>query len=370
LVPVAGLCAVVGALWWRASAADRQPGGTPDAAATVSTSIPEPPPSAAATAEPAPRTWRVVDAPEIDADCGTVGAAVRQASDGDIIEIACAEPRDNGPFVIEGKRLTIRAAEGFEPIVRCPDATLGTRDGGWCTVVSGTLTVQRVAFRLAGGATGAARPAIFCLRGTTALDCEDVAFATAGDAAASVWVRAERPGGERQEVRMASTRADGGAAFFESQGGGRLDLFWSGGRVVMPGRFLVAEGAERQAAAGVRVRMSLEDGLFACGDGFAALLDSPSLPLAPRLSVLAKSCRVLVPEGRPVLLQAGVGDAEAYRPAVEWIDAGSRYEGTGVLRRVDGAAERLEIDFASHPHPLAHESRIAEWPEAGGRGSD
>ena len=169
---------------------------------------------------------------------------------------------------------------------------------------------------------------------------------------------------------MAETRADGGAAVLESQGGGGLDLFWSGGTVVTPGRFLVAEGAERQGTVAGRIRMSLEDGLFACGDGFAALLDSPSLPLAPRLSVLAKSCRFLVPDGRPVLLQAGVGDAEAYRPAVEWIDAASRYEGSGVLRRVDGAAERFEIDFASHAQALDHESRIMEWPDAGGRRED
>jgi hypothetical protein len=272
LLPVAGLCAVVGTLWWRASDAGRQrikggPAAVTTAAAGLDANPGAEPPSA-----PVPRTWRVVDAPEVDADCGTVGAAVRQASDGDVIEIACAEPRDNGPFVIEGKRLTIRAAEGFEPVVRCPEAALSVRDGGWCTIVSGTLLVQRVAFRLAGGASGAARPAIFCLRGATTLDCEDVVFATAGDTMAAVWVRAERLGAERQEVRMTAARADGGAAFLESQGGGRLDLFCSGGRVVTPGRFLVAEGTERQRADGVRIRMSLEDGLFACGDGFAALL--------------------------------------------------------------------------------------------------
>ena len=70
------------------------------------------------------------------------------------------------------------------------------------------------------------------------------------------------------------------------------------------------------------------------------------------------------------LVTAGVGDAEAYRPAVEWIDAASRYEGSGVLRRVDGAAERFEIDFASHAQALDHESRIIEWPDAGGRRED
>jgi hypothetical protein len=369
LLPVAGLCAVVGSLWWRASDAGREATAGRLATAPLTVIGPDQQSAEVLPDEPVPRTWRVVDTPEVDADCSTVGEAVRQASDGDVVEIACAEPRDNGPFVIEGKRLTIRAAEGFDPLVRCPESALVSRDGGWCTIASGALAVQRVSFRLAGGSSGAARPAVFCLRGGATLDCEDVAFATAGDAAAAVWVRAERQGGERQEVRMTAVQADGGAAVVESRGDGRLDLFWSAGRAVLPGRFLVAEGAEQQGAAG-RIRMSLEDGLFACGDGFVALLDSPSLPLAPRLTVLAKSCRFLVPEGRPVLLQAGVGDAEAYRPAVEWIDAASRYEGSGVLRRIDGAAERFEIDFSSHPQALDHEPRIAEWPGAGGRDAD
>jgi hypothetical protein len=110
------------------------------------------------------------------------------------------------------------------------------------------------------------------------------------------------------------------------------------------------------------VRMTLDDGLFACGDGFACLLDSPSLPVAPRLQAFAKGCRFLVPEGRAVLQQSGVGDPEAYRPAVEWIDAASRYEGSGILRRIDGAAERFDIDFASQPQPFNHAATIDGWP--------
>ena len=161
---------------------------------------------------------------------------------------------------------------------------------------------------------------------------------------------------------MNDTRAEGGAAFLESKGGGRIDLFWSGGRVVTPGRFLMIEGSPRAAGNGPAVRMTLEDGLFACGTGFACLVDSPALPLAPRLQAFAKACRFLVPEGRPVLEQSGMGDPEAYRPAIEWIDAASRYEGSGVLRRIDGAAERFEIDFASQPQPMNHAARIDGWP--------
>ena len=370
LIPLLGLAAVVGGLWLRSASMATQRLG---AAAPVTARGPAVEPGmddtesikqdAGTTAAASPRIWRVVDAPAVDDDCGTVGEAVRQASDGDVIEIACAEPRDDGPFTIDGKRLTIRAADGVEPILRFGEAGAMQRDGSRCTVVSGTLELQGLTLRSAFLPAGGGRPSLVCLRGSSALFCDGVTFVMPGEpAAAGVCVRSEMGSDDRQEIHMDDTRVEGGAAFLESKGGGRIDLFWSGGRVVTRGRFLLAEGSPRTAGNGTSIKMTLEDGLFACGDGFACLLDSPSQPLAPRLQAFAKECRFLVPEGRPVLEQSGMGDPESYRPAIEWIDAASRYEGSGVLRRIDGAAERFEIDFASQPQPMNHTPRIDGWP--------
>jgi hypothetical protein len=367
LLPLLGLLAVVGSLWLRAAGNTRQ---TVNGAARLGGAAASTAPDASdgATASPAgtttePRVWRVVDVPTVDDDCGTVGEAVRQASDGDVIEVACAEPRDDGPFTIEGKQLTIRAAPGIEPILRFSETGGATRDGGCVAVVSGTLELRDLTLRSAFLPAGLGRPAVVSLRGSAALVCESVVFAVPGEGAiGGVCVRSELSQDERQEIHASDTRAEGGAAFLETKGSGRIDLFWSGGRVVTQGRFLLAEGAPRKNGSGMSVRMTLDDGLFACGDGFACLLDSPSLPVAPRLQAFAKGCRFLVPEGRAVLQQSGVGDPEAYRPAVEWIDAASRYEGSGILRRIDGAAERFDIDFASQPQPFNHAATIDGWP--------
>ena len=377
LVPLLGFVAVVVGLWLRTNGTANQWLNGAALAALRSAAV-EPAAGETLTAgetaaeqtaaEQSPRIWRVVDVPTVDEDCGTVGEAVRQASDGDIIEIACTEPRDDGPFIVDGKRLTVRAADGIEPILRCGEAGAGPRDGSFCTVVAGTLELQNLTLRSAFLPAGGARSALICLSGPATLVCEQVNFVMPGEimpgeaAAAGVCVRSERVATDRQEIRTNDTRIEGGAAFLESKGGGRIDLFWSGGRMVTPGRFLVAEGSPRSHGSGAAIRMTLEDGLFACGDGFACLLDSPSLPLAPRLQAFAKECRFLVPVGRAVLEQSGIGDPEAYRPAIEWIDATSRYEGSGVLRRIDGAAERFEIDFASQPQPMNHTPRIDGWP--------
>ena len=373
LIPLLGLIAVVGGIWLRTTGTATQRPGTGSPAGQgvavgeggAGDQITDGPVAAepAAGAEPSRRVWRVVDSPAVDDDCGTVGEAVRQASDGDIIEIACTEPRDDGPFTVDGKRLTIRAADGIEPILRCGESGAVPRDGSFCTVVAGTLELQDLTVRSAFLPAGGGRTALISMRGSATMVCEGVTFVMPGEtAAAGVCVRSERDAADRQEIRTNDTRVEGGAAFLESKGGGRIDLFWSGGRVVTPGRFLVAEGAPRSHGSGAAIRMTLEDGLFACRDGFACLLDSPSLPIAPRLQALAKECRFLVPDGRAVLEQSGIGDPEAYRTGIEWIDAASRYEGSGVLRRIDGAAERFEIDFASQPQPMNHTPRIDGWP--------
>jgi hypothetical protein len=201
------------------------------------------------------------------------------------------------------------------------------------------------------------------MQGSAVLTCDDVALLVPGEpGSGGVCVRSEQAVGDRQEIRFTDSRVEGGAAFLDAKGGGRIDLLWSGGRVVMPGRFLVAEGAPRTSGSGTAIRMTLEDGIFACRDGLACLLDSSSQPLGPRLQAFTRECRFMVPEGRPFLEQSGVGDPEAYRPAIEWIDVASRYEGSGIWRRIDGAGERFEIDFDSQPQPMSHTPTIENWP--------
>ena len=365
LIPLLGLVAVVGGLWLRTTGASPQRLGkvSPLQGPEERESATSDRAASGSTAAVTPRIWRVVDSPAVDDDCGTVGEAVRQASDGDVIEIACAEPRDDGPFTVDGKRLTIRAADGIQPILRCGEAGATQRDGCFCTVVAGLLELQDLSVRSAFLPAGGGRPALIGLQGSATLACERVTFVLPGEAsAAGVCVRSDQQAADRQEIRMSDTRVEGGAAVLDSTGGGRLDLFWSGGRVVTPGRLLVAEGSPRNRGTGPALRMTLEDGLFACGDGLVCLFDSPAQPLAPRLTALAKGCRFLVPDGRALLEQSGIGDPEAYRSAIEWIDAASRYEGSGILRRIDGAAERFEIDFASQPQPMNHTARIDGWP--------
>jgi hypothetical protein len=180
----------------------------------------------------------------------------------------------------------------------------------------------------------------------------------------------ETPPGGRQEASPLVTRITlvdssvrGDMTFLEAAGKGRIDLSWSGGMLTTNGRCLVAEGTGRDAEEGTLLAVALRQGVFACREGFACLLDSPARPTEPRLEVTATGCRFLTPEGVPLIEQSGIEDPEVYRGRVRWNDAGSRYEGSLIFRRIDGAAERVEIDFASLAQPLQFSPQIEDWPQ-------
>jgi serine/threonine-protein kinase len=378
LVPLLGLGAVVGGLWLRAAGSTSRSlpvlgggGGpvvqlrSPDDAENESESMAE------------PRVWKVVDVPTADDDFGTVAEAVRQAADGDVVEIACLEPRDGGPFTVDGKRITLRAASGLQPVLRFGESVVDDGVAKYCTVVSGTLEVRDVTLRSALLPAIGRRPAVIGLKSSSALVCEQVTFALPSDPTAStVCVRSERSADDRQEVRMTGCRVDGAAVFLEAGGGpagevgtpaigtsgGRIALMWFGGRLSSSGRFLLAEGSSAGEGPGVDVTMTLENAMFSCSEGLVCLTDSPTRPRLASLRGLARGCRFVIPEGRALIEQTGVGDPDRYQPAVEWVDAGSRYQGSGIFRRIDGAAERLDMDYASHPQRLDHALRVDAWP--------
>ncbi|NDC63273.1 MAG: serine/threonine protein kinase, partial [Planctomycetia bacterium] len=392
LVPLLGLLGVVAALGLRSlgrvpvapETGDSSPGGVAAVDGDQERAV-----------DGASGPLRVVDAPAAPREHASLAEAIGQAADGDVIELACSAVRDEPPLVVSGRRLSLRAAAGCRPVVRFVDSG-GDPPGGdgvaraACTILEGGLDIRGVALELAASATATPgnalrRTALFALRGSATLACEDVELRMPGEADrgrsggidraphdGNAFVRIVDSGAGqevRRDVRMIRSTASGDAVLLEAAGGGRVDLVWSGGTCATATRFLFAEGSAAGDGPGIALALSLDGGTFACGEGFACLLDSSSRPVFPRLRAFADGCRFLVPQGKSLLEQSGVADPDLYRPAVEWIDGGSRYEGSDVFRRIDGSAERVEMDYAASPQPLIHSHRLDDWPvlPAGGR---
>lgn len=337
--------------------------------------------------QPESTGWRhrVVDAPDDDAEGWTehvsLADAVAAAVDGDQIELAFSAVRDEAPIVVEGKRLTIRAAEGERPVVRFSGFATESmaRERAGVVLDAADVTVRDVTLLLAGSSESvdpAAR--LFLLRGGSRLALEQSRIGLESGGAALVDSRrprcieviaasssqeaAEEGGVGTSRVELSQAIVRGDMTFLEVSGEGRVDVTWNGGSLATDGRCLVVEGGSRDAEEGTLVTVSLRQGLFACREGFACLLDSPARPTEPRLNVTATGCRFLTPDGVPLIEQSGIEDPEVYRGRVRWVDSGSRYEGSPTFRRIDGAAERVEIDFVSLPQPMQFLPQIEAWP--------
>jgi hypothetical protein len=321
--------------------------------------------------------WRVVDVPVGDRDTPSLAEALRRARSGDVIELAYDGLRDEPALRLAGIGLTVRAAAGHVPAVRLqgpmPEAgSLDPLSAAW-SIVSGTLTIERTAVVLT-TSEFTADDALFALSDGAALVCDDVRLeirgsgdGAASDIAAAALVRIVDgmvDGPSRSEVRFTRTVVRGMGDVLRVAGNYNVDVAWAGGSCAVAGKFLVAEGGARASGPGPSVSLALSDAVFACRAGFVRLIDSPARPALPGLRAIADACRFAVPDGAALVEQTGIEEPDRYRSAVEWLDGGSRYEGSSVFRRIDGVAERIEIDYASSGQPLVHTTKIEADVEA------
>jgi hypothetical protein len=91
----------------------------------------------------------------------TLAEAVRGASDGDIVEIRGNGPFVTGPIKIGNQALTIRAAEGFRPIIQSGPATVGVVDD--LIQSDAPLTLEGLVLRGLNRSGAVAPPTPFCL---------------------------------------------------------------------------------------------------------------------------------------------------------------------------------------------------------------
>ena len=373
LVPVLGLAATIGGLWYQAAATRARPttrlGSPPgdavdrEVAAVIRVGDAQP---AGATPNPA-------------ATAADFIAAVERSGDGGVVELAFNGPVDVPAISLAGRRIVIRAVAGSRPILRFVSLIdRGDRPAVACDIGSGGLSVEGVALRLEADASAGRRSALFAI-GSGSLSCADVLLVMPGDAAAlaagstenrDVFVaidseRSDAVSGEGAVVSLSleRTRACGDAVFLEAGGAGvRIDLSWSEGGLLSPWPLFAADGAV-EASGRVVINAMLSHAVFACRAGVASLDDSPSRPIAPRLDLVATNCEFLI-EDRPLVLQTGIGEPPDYDSAFVWRDEGSRYAGGDVMRRVEGAAERIDCFFHDQPVALRHVATVTSWPTA------
>jgi serine/threonine protein kinase len=379
-VPVAGLVVLVVATWLTGVRSSRLASTSVPVRSLASSPTlmpvvpvaPEPPDIQA-------RIFRVVAAPQGPLEVATLTEALAAAEDGDVIELGAVRERVTQSLVIGGRSLTIRAAapDGERPVIRFaePEGSEAAERVGW-SVDGGRLLLEGVSILFDRSSLPAeipVRESVFLLTGSAAVDCRDVEMVVIDDpaipfqslptlrAAAVMRVAAVRDGSPPKvdglsvgsgahEIRLSQCTIGGDAVLLDVGSASRTRLSWTGGGLTTSGRFLVADGAPRGGGP-TSIELELGQATFACGSGFALLLDSLAHAAVPRLRATVRECRFLISDEQAFLEQSGIAEAEDYEQAVVWLDDGSEYEGTNVYRRIDGATERIDLDFAAPSQP-------------------
>ena len=181
----------------------------------------------------------------------------------------------------------------------------------------------------------------------------DVGFTDeSGRGASSVWMR--------------QAWASGDATFLLADQGmpGRVTVEWSGGGLATPRQFVMADGVRDAGAASgdLTIDCRIERGQFACRSGLVLLKDSPLRPRPPRFEASALASHLLCGEA-PLIEQFGLAEQDVLHNSVTWTDRGSRYEGTPVFRRIEGAGEVELRMFSDEPQPFRHQLQVTRWPD-------
>lgn len=293
---------------------------------------------------------------------GQLATRLMAAADGERIEVAPGQYEIILPLSLKGKSLQLVGA-GESTIVRLrrpdsPQISVGI------ALEDASLLLEELAIEVPQESSAVATAGgVFGISGQSRLRFNDVAVtvkggeasqATSGEPAVVVFSEMAdglgRFGGAA--VRFDGTTVAADATVVRVDSGETVDVEVGSSTFTTPRRFLLASGAVVGIGNTPSIVLKAEQSEFSLGGGFACLVDSRSRPVARRLKAVADSCRFEISGESALLEQAGVGEPDGYLVSVQWTDLGSRYEGSDVFRRIDGAAERVEVDYASQPQPF------------------
>ncbi|MCC6124511.1 MAG: protein kinase [Pirellulales bacterium] len=303
----------------------------------------------------------------------TLGAACAAARNGDIIELRYNGRREEQPLVLQNLRITIRAGEGYAPVLvfrpREPDPITCPR--GIFTLRSGRLSLTNLAvelivprdvpaetwslFEIHGGQTvRIERSALTIVNADDeggAAGHADTAFFRVLSASETHFADEVAP----SEVAAAATLelfdvfARGEAVFLRAGDLQPVNLSWENGLLIAGESLLYATGGTREPKAGEMLHLNLRHVTAIARDGLFRWAGSPAAPFQlPTLLNCADNIFVS-PLGMPLIQQEAAGALDNPRRLITWNGDLNFYDSIEVfwtLRPSTGETSPDAMDFA------------------------
>lgn len=304
-------------------------------------------------------------------DYPSLRAACAAARDGDVIELQFSGPRVERPLELSGVDVTIRAAEGFQPVIVCRPSTFETAEtaNAMLKVNGGRLHLVGVALELDLArdlaadhwAMISARAADvirlercwLTIRNTadrTSAFHQEVAFVdvSAVPGSTTMLMADEADAALPLDLELVDCVVRGEADFLRCRDLQPLVLAWDNGLLAVTGRLLVASGGTFTPGHDETWQVNLRHVTVVAGSGafqFTGTRDAPyQLPAAIR----STDCIFRLGEGAPLIEQGGVDTVAELREQLRWHFDRVATDGALAFLKVrglsaSGAAESLTL---------------------------
>ncbi len=349
-------------------------GGTSPSAKPAS-ELSEPVIAATETSAPAGRKGLIIVRPNPKSpnELATVREACRAAKSGDVIELRWSGRLEDRPLQLAGQRLTIRAGDGFTPVIIFqPRESDLSQSQSMITLGGGQLTLLGVQLELDVPRQAASEAwSLATIRPGELLRVENcwLTLRNAADsggalqAAAAIFTISAIPGSGMMAtvdaptghppatVQLKNAIVRGEATFLRLAESQPLSVTWQNGLLVVSERLLWAGGNPSDPKPQGQMQLDLRHLTASTQVGFVQIACSQDAALHLPLEVNAADSIFIGRPGKPFLEQLGVDDPEDLRKRMAWSGDRNFYQGFGPMWRIVGPAG---IESAVQMH-------AAEW---------
>jgi len=288
----------------------------------------------------------------------TLEAACSAAANGNVIELRFNGPREEKPIKLANLRVTIRAGEGYHPVIVFqpaePDPVKYAHS--MFTLTAGRLTLMNLSLELhVPREVPAENWSLVEMRGAQAVRLEkcSLTIRNASDHLAAYHEEVaffrtkEVPGADAVmgEVAAAATPpatielvdciARGEAVFWQADDLQPAHLLWDNGLLITTEQLLTADGGQEAPKSGDALQVDLRHLTAVVHSGLCRLSDSPSAPYQLPAEIHCADSILIGTVGKPLIEQEGVQAADTLRRRISFNGDRNFYEGVNIFWSVD-----------------------------------